>query len=135
MAADGVPAAIVCGGVVNVTTGCDQARKDFQSSVNCAPGKSASQKRFWPGGPQAPLPGSLGSETSPESRMAAPSRSRIVPVCAAKSPGDRPAEFLGAQPKPQWSCCSPVAAVKERSAYVCAETKACIWSTGTIVQP
>ena len=101
MAAEGAPAAIVCGAVANASTGCVQTRNDFHASLKCAPVRSPTHHRFWPGGPQAALPGSLESPVCAESRTAALSRSRIAPLCAAKSAAESPVAFLGAHAKPQ----------------------------------
>src|SRR5438132_9711262 len=116
IARDGVPAGIVCGCVANASTGGDHGRNDFQASVRRAPSRSPTHHWFWPGGPQAPLPGSSGSVSWAESRTAAAGRSRIWPLCVAKSAADRPDAFRGAQANPQWSWDCPLVVLKVRSA-------------------
>ena len=98
--AEGTPATRICGGGAKASTEPSHARSAFHDSVNSEPVRSPPQKTFCPGGPQAPPPGSVAL-VGPESRIAAPSRSRIEPVCAAKSPAERPLPFRGCQAKPQ----------------------------------
>src|SRR4051794_23288106 len=72
IAPDGAFAAIVCGGVVNVRSGCVQVRNDFHCSVKAAPGWSPAQVLV-----HASIPGSAGLERAAESRIAAAIRSMI----------------------------------------------------------
>src|SRR5215470_3657938 len=98
---EGVPAWIVCGGVVKVSSGCDQTWNAFHASLKCAPWRSPTHETFWPPGPQAALPGLLATSVCAESRMAAPSRSRIAFVWFAKSVDESPEPLRGAQAKPK----------------------------------
>jgi hypothetical protein len=41
--------------------GSSQTRNVFQASLNAAPASAPLHQRFWPSGPQAPMPGSLAS--------------------------------------------------------------------------
>src|SRR5947208_15419767 len=61
MAAEGLPAMRVCGAVAKASVGVDQYWSVFQASLNQAPSICPPHHRFRPSGPQAPLPGSLGS--------------------------------------------------------------------------
>src|SRR5438128_1570596 len=62
IAAEGVPAGMVWGGVANVNTGCVQTRKVCHAAFSRPPSTSPTHT-FWFGGPQAALPGSSGSTT------------------------------------------------------------------------
>src|SRR5262245_22399869 len=92
---DTAPAAMVCGALLNASSGCVHVRNDCQRFVKEPPGYSPPQVLV-----QASTPGSAGFETAAESRIAAASLSRIRPDCEAKSPDERPT-LRGAQAKPQ----------------------------------
>ena len=104
--ADGTPGDRVCAGVVNARTDGFHAAKVRQLVVRAAP----SRVRLHQVEPQAP------SGTSPESAIAAASRTSSASVCALNSAEGAPARFRGDHAKPKRLLPA------ERIAYVCAET-------------
>ena len=132
--AETAPAPTTCGGETNASVVGDHALNVRQLSVRVAPSRSPAHHAFRPFVPHAREPGSDGVST-PESRMAAASRSSTALVLSEKSLDRRASAFRGAQANPNRSPGAPERAPWLRSAYTWAETNCCIRLSGTSVHP
>jgi hypothetical protein len=96
------------GAPVSASAGTGHEASVCQAVVNAAPARLP--EHHMPPAPQAPTPGSPVASTSPESRTAAASRSRIAAVCALYSAVVAPQRFFGDHANPKrssgrWASC------------------------------
>jgi hypothetical protein len=125
----GLPAVAAVGVVRKPGRVGAQAENACQVAGSVAPGRTVVHQL----GRHAAAPGSIAG--TPESRIAAATRSRSSPVCALKAVVVRPSELLGDQANPMRSLLAPVATASVRSASTWPETKSSISSSGAAVQP